>query len=627
MRLPAVKQNKYDGAVMIPRTAHYPNPRHDWHGPGLGLLLGLSLACFSEAARPAGNKSVRETVSELALRLGKAHSASEIKAFTMARMLGELTPDERFVLAERHIAFRVNVPVVVTILRDLSVEEPFWLKERGFRPVGSTFTVGEHRFEAWERQFPAGPVGLGVNSLSGGGEHYLVLARPQAQGRPLRIDKLSPPQSRVAKFVPGTQPYADRDDTINEIPDAWRGLTLVQTLRQNRDDAKLIGGWRQTEHPSSPRPDHIVLTWNGDPRTTQAIQWRTGPATKVGWLAFGKRADSGASRPRRLEHVRASTQRLIDARLLNDPIVHWHTVELKGLEPGTHYVYCVGDGSTGGWSELAEFVTAPARPAPFAFVYMGDAQKGLKQWGELTQTAFRVRPEAAFCLVAGDIVDRGNERNEWDSLFSNAASVFNRRPLVPVLGNHDCQGSHPTFYLRQFALPRNGPPGMEPERAYSFQYGNALLVILDSNTDPARQSAWLEKQLAKSQSKWKFVAYHHPAYSSAPNRDNAKLRQQWTPLFDRYRVDLALQGHDHAYLRTYPLKASKAGANPNDGTRYVVSVSGTKMYRQSERPYTKVGFTNVPTFQLLDIQVGGDQLNYRAYDADGRVRDELVIRK
>lgn len=47
------------------------------------------------------------------------------------------------------------------------------------------------------------------------------------------------------------------------------------------------------------------------------------------------------------------------------------------------------------------------------------------------------------------------------------------------------------------------------------------------------------------------MVYHDPAYSSGGNRDNRKLRETWTPLFDKHHVDLALQGHDHAYRLVY----------------------------------------------------------------------------
>jgi hypothetical protein len=37
--------------------------------------------------------------------------------------------------------------------------------------------------------------------------------------------------------------------------------------------------------------------------------------------------------------------------------------------------------------------------------------------------------------------------------------------------------------------------------------------------------------------------------------------------------------------------------------------------------------TNVSTYQVLDLQISGNRLVYRAYDIDGRIRDEFVIEK
>jgi 3',5'-cyclic AMP phosphodiesterase CpdA len=183
------------------------------------------------------------------------------------------------------------------------------------------------------------------------------------------------------------------------------------------------------------------------------------------------------------------------------------------------------------------------------------------------------------------------------------------------------------MYLDLLALPKNGPESITPERAYSFTYSNALFVVLDSNLAPHTQSAWLEQQLANSTATWKFVVYHHPAYASSPRRDNPLLRNQWTPLFDKYHVDLALQGHDHAYLRTYPMHNQERVGSPAEGTIYIVSVSGTKFYDQAEHPYTEFGMTNVATYQVLDITIDGDRLVYKAYDIDGELRDEFVIEK
>jgi hypothetical protein len=274
-----------------------------------------------------------------------------------------------------------------------------------------------------------------------------------------------------------------------------------------------------------------------------------------------------------------------------------------------------------------EFTTAPARVEPFSFVYMGDAQNGLDRWGTLVKHAFQSRPDASFYILAGDLVDRGNDRDDWDSFFYNGSPVFRQRQLVPAIGNHENQGGHPTLYLKNFTLPVNGVPEIEPERTYAFEYSNAQFVILDSNLPPEDQVDWLDHTLGSSKATWKFVVYHHPLYSSAPSRDNEALRRHWLPVFDKHHVDLALQGHDHAYLRTYPMKGNRRVDSPKDGTVYIVSVSGTKYYGQGERDYTEVGFTKISTYQVLDIQLAGDRLLYRAYDIDGQLKDKFEIVK
>lgn len=572
--------------------------------------------------------SVHDTVAGILDRLQRTLSDAQLRRLDIPGVLALLSPRERDVLSRQHVVFRVNAPVVVTLLCDQRVVEgAFWLGDSGFRSTGQVLEHGSLRFGAWERSFEAGEIGLGVNSVRGGGEHYGILVRPRDTHEALVISGLYPEQLRVADFANGARLFADREEMVTNVPSFFLGQKVIQTLRDRRDDGRLLQVFRWTEFPGGKMPDQVLLTWSGDPSTSQAIQWRTGPEVKSGYAMYAKRSDYFSPEPRGMARQKARSEVLEDRRLMHAGRVRRHTVELTGLAPGTTYVYAVGDGSRGGWTEWAEFTTAPDRVVPFSFVYMGDAQNGLDRWGSLVRRAFRERPDAAFYLMAGDLVNRGNERDDWDSFFANARGIFDRRPLVPVIGNHECQGGHPRMYLRQFALPRNGPPGVEAERVYAFHYSNALLVILDSNLDPGRQSAWLDEQLGRSTATWKFVSFHHPAYSSAPGRDNAKLRAEWVPIFDRHHVDMVLQGHDHAYLRTHPLKGNARAPSSAEGTTYVVSVSGTKFYSLAERDYTSVGFAKVSTYQVLDIQVSGNRLVYRAYDLDGQVRDEFIIEK
>ncbi len=592
--------------------------------------LIAALCLFSSVglhAHLGDHPSVHDSAAGAIERLRKSPAAFQAKNWTAVEALRFLTSAEREIFSQEHIRFTVSAPVKVLVIRGKDpAEDLFWLSSRGFKKADLLWTENKVKLTAWEKDFPAGPIGLGVNSLSGGGSHYSIVLRPLGQGN-IAVTDVYPGQLRVSALTNGAAAYADAETKFSAVPASMVGLTYIQTLAGARNVAKFVDIFRLTEHPSSDRPDQVVLTWSDDPRTSQTIQWRTSTKVKTGTVLYQRKRDAGVLRGRSApKRAKAATEKISTLMVLNDPVVHRHSAVLRGLEPDTAYVYSVG-GSGSDWSEEAEFTTAPAGVKPFSFVYMGDAQNGLDRWGTLLKNAFRQKPDAAFYIMAGDLVNRGADRDDWDSLFHNSVGIYDRRPLVPVIGNHECQGGHPTLYLKNFTLPTNGPTAVEKERAYAFEYSNALFVILDSNLAAHTQTNWLDQVLGGTKATWKFVTYHHPAFSSGVNRNNKGVRDLWTPIFDKHHVDLALQGHDHAYLRTYPMKGQQKVATAADGTVYVVSVSGVKFYDQGSFPYTQVGFTNVATFQVLDIQVSGDRMVYRAYDTDQKIRDEFVIEK
>lgn len=383
-------------------------------------------------------------------------------------------------------------------------------------------------------------------------------------------------------------------------------------------------GPHPTAFPATDQPDQLCLTWSDDPQTTQTIQWRCSTDVTAGEVAYYS-VDEGEQGQQR---VRAERMLLKDAGVTNDPLNHRFTAVLRDLTPGTGYRYCVG--GEAGWSDWHEFTTAPAGHPSFSFVYMGDPQVGFEFWGRLLHSAFERHPDAVFYTVAGDNVNRGHHRNEWDDLFNAATGVFDRRPYVPALGNHDySKQRRPQLYLDLLALMENGPRLLGAEHAYAFHYSNALFVVLDSNASIRIQAEWLEEELKQSDALWKFVIFHHPAYSSKAGRDNKAIREQWGRLFDRYHVDMALQGHDHGYLRTWPMNKGKKVSSPAEGTVYIVSVSGTKLYGSTDLPYAEKVLGNTSTYQHLDIhnEEGKSTLSYRAYTLEGDVVDELIIAK
>lgn len=592
-----------------------------WTRP-LALATALVIG-WGTAAGAAEPSSYENTTDALTQRLVRTLPPEKVLKLQPRDVLALLTPEEREFYSTGHVKFRINVPSIVTVFREATPDnEPFWLADRGFKATGKTVRAGDHRYQAWARRFDAGEVSLGINSFTNKTYPYFVAVKPARRGDTVEVTRLSPSRMKLATLENGAHPIVDREIHLEGLPPELEGQVLIRTSRSHARGAALLERFLQTKYPASESPDHVVLTWSDDPRTTMTIQWRTASGVADGKVRYREKGSTA------VHEVQARTAPLSTPTIVNDPLVHLHAVNLTGLKPGTSYEYGVGAGER--FTDWVEFATAPAEPVSFSFTYMGDAQVGLDQWGGLLHEAFHKFPQSAFYILAGDLVDRGHDRDDWDSFFHNAQGVFDRRVFVPVLGNHEVIGGKPpTLYLSFFQLPRHGPTSIDPERAYAFEYGNALFIVLDSNSDPAMQSQWLDKQLGASKAKWKFVSFHHPIYASHPDRNHEHLLNAWGPILDRHQVDMVLQGHDHAYLRTHPMFDGKPiqPTATKRGTYYVVSVSGTKFYEQGDRDYTAVGFENTATYQVIRVEVGQDKLHYRAFDSDGKVRDELVIDK
>lgn len=383
-------------------------------------------------------------------------------------------------------------------------------------------------------------------------------------------------------------------------------------------------------------PDRIVLTWASDPATTQAVTWRTSTEVKTG-IAEIAVADAGPGFPKTAKHVHAQSQAL----MTDLSTAHYHSVNFEGLTPSTKYAYRVGDGVN--WSEWFHFSTASDQPEPYSFIYFGDAQNDLRSmWSRVIREAYSDAPKARFMIHAGDLINRAESDAEWGEWFGAGGWLNGMVPSVAVPGNHEQAkgGDGKTRITRhwrpQFTLPENGPEGLE-EQCYTLVYQDTRIIGLDSNRDIDRQVPWLEQVLAENKSPWVVCTFHHPVFSTAKNRDNPKLRNAWKPIFDKYRVDLVLTGHDHSYGRTgletplaipetvgnVPTGLSKVDAQT--GTVYVVSVSGPKMYEVDPKPFMTRVAEETQLYQIIHID--GGTLRYEARTAVGEIYDAFTLRK
>ncbi len=381
-------------------------------------------------------------------------------------------------------------------------------------------------------------------------------------------------------------------------------------------------------------PDRVVLNLKGDPATSMALTWRTDTTIHES-VAMIARNQPGIFLPDSSVLVTGTY-----SDVQGDGIIaRSHSVYFTGLTPETGYAYRAGSGSAA--SEWFTFTTAAAEAKPLTFLWFGDSQGSISLYSRVIRQAFRSEPEAAFMIFTGDLVDGGSgsilHDDEWGEWYKAAGFITAELPLLATPGNHeyydpfDRQKRDLNKYWRPgFTLPENGPAGLE-ETAYSVDYQGVRIIAINSNEmmrNPEyakAQAQWVEEQLKNNPCRWTVMMFHHPVFTTAAKRDNTALRELLKPLIDRYGVDLVLTGHDHTYARGVIKPEGQEKGEKSVGTIYVVSVSGPKQYAQDAEKWWDVGLTNTQLWQTVSIN--GSELTFKAFDATGKLVDQVVIRK
>jgi hypothetical protein len=299
----------------------------------------------------------------------------------------------------------------------------------------------------------------------------------------------------------------------------------------------------------------VYLTWQGDPTTTMTVQWLAGAGATGADVRFVRVGDTAVRTVTGQRRPLAHSDRLV------------HTAELTGLQPGRAYRFRID-----GLADEFTFRTMPAdADRPITFIVGGDIYRGRKLDERMFRTAASRDP--MFIVLGGDIVyDNGDPERvgRWYRFLDawQRCMITTDGHLIPVvaaIGNHEVVGQfdktpdQAPFFYALF-------PGVGDDGTQVLDFGDYLsIVLLDSDhTHPVAgaQAAWLDETLAaRSGVPHLFAVYHVPAYPCVrryAGGRSEKVREHWTPLFDRHGVDVAYEHHDHAYKRTPLIKEGRA---------------------------------------------------------------------
>ena len=173
---------------------------------------------------------------------------------------------------------------------------------------------------------------------------------------------------------------------------------------------------------------------------------------------------------------------------------------------------------------------------------------------------------------------------------------------------------------------------------------NAKVPALD--VDEEQYQFVLDDLQKTSQNKdidWIFVMMHKPMYSSISKQlEEYIIRDKYQNIFDKYDIDLVIQGHNHIYTRTFLLylnpsnisqpvvdqigNSNNTFTNPNGTIFLVVGTGGEELHRIVKEPYYVANQYN-KGFGFVDLKIDGKRLDGIFYDINLNCKMEITEKK
>ncbi|MCX7002623.1 MAG: metallophosphoesterase, partial [bacterium] len=238
-----------------------------------------------------------------------------------------------------------------------------------------------------------------------------------------------------------------------------------------------------------------------------------------------------------------------------------HCITLENLDANCDYLYRVICGGATNGSSFRTFPAATDYNAQVTFAVQGDASLGNYGWKiypryrKFCDWQASNRPSAF--LLLGDIVTDGEPLlgDAWQVFFTNGAPLLAKSPSYITLGNHEYNkttGLLSPGYDEAFSFPTNGPVA---GHIYSFDCGIAHITVCEINNafpyaylPGSPQFTWVTNDLARTSKPWKIVILHNTIYTSGNNQSmSVNLANYYVPEFEKYKVNLCFNGHDHMY--------------------------------------------------------------------------------
>ncbi|MGD1837754.1 MAG: metallophosphoesterase family protein [Nitrososphaeraceae archaeon] len=230
-------------------------------------------------------------------------------------------------------------------------------------------------------------------------------------------------------------------------------------------------------------------------------------------------------------------------------------IELNNTD---HIIYTTSENIENGWIERAETKNnLIINLNKIIFAAVGDFDDYLDHDYQVFENIKETN--ANFILALGDL-DYDENVSRWIGKIQNEFQELYPNNIFPVIGNHDERDKNGVKDLRDaFEILKTGGG----EGYYEFEKENIKFIMMNSQEDfmaGSDQHQFVAEKLRAAKLNplydWIIVCYHWPSVYTKEDHHKAykKFYKYYHKLFDENGVDLVLTGHNHCYMRTFPLK-------------------------------------------------------------------------
>ena len=245
--------------------------------------------------------------------------------------------------------------------------------------------------------------------------------------------------------------------------------------------------------------------------------------------------------------------------------------------------------------------------------------------------------EADFVIHTGDLTASGLNEDTDGEFFTPYKEVLAKTPLFVALGANEYgpereQRESKSFVRSNYSRFHDMSWSNATPKYYFFDTANARFIFLDANAaygavwapnidEKSTQYKWLQTALGGAAEKWKIVVVNAPMYSTGAKGPAHEAAARFVPLFEKYGVDLVLQGAEANYERTFPMLKDE----PNQrGVTYITLGGGgaTPTKRMGSHRSTA---RFVAGYHFAEMKIVDRKLTIHVYNDQGKQIDQVEL--